>query len=85
MVVASVHGGHYYRDAPADVRSEAATHGFSYRTGAITEGLPDFYMVAMHSETYIRAKWTRFFDLAAYHERLVHGVHDAVVLRRRAD
>jgi SAM-dependent methyltransferase len=85
VVVASIHGGHYYRDAHPEVRAEGAEHGFSYRRGAITHGLPDFYMVAMHSETYIRAKWTRFFELVAYHERLVHGVHDAVVLRRGAD
>jgi SAM-dependent methyltransferase len=85
LVVASIHGGHYCRDANAEVRAEVATRGFSYRSGAVTEGLPDFYMVAMHSEAYVRAKWGRFFELVAYHERLVHGVHDAVVLRRTAD
>jgi len=85
VVLASVHGGHYCKDAHPDVRAEVATRGFSYRSGAITEGLPDFYMVAMHSETYVRAKWTRFFELAAYHERLIHDAHDAVVLRRRDD
>ena len=85
VVVASVHGGHYCKDAHPDVCAEVATRGFSYRTGAITAGLPDFYMVAMHSETYVRAKWTRFFELAAYHERLIHDAHDAVVLRRRDD
>jgi len=85
VVLASVHGGHYCKDAHPEVRAEVATRGFSYRSGAITEGLPDFYMVAMHSETYVRAKWTRFFELAAYHERLIHDAHDAVVLRRRDD
>ena len=85
ILVASVHGGHYSREAHPEVRAEVAERGFAYRTGAITEGLPDFYMVAVHSEAYIRATWTRFFELVAVHERLIHGVHDAIVLRRPAD
>ena len=85
ILVASAHGGHYSREAHPEVRAEVAKRGFAYRTGAVTEGLPDFYMVAVHSEAYIRATWTRFFDLVAVHERLIHGVHDAIVLRRPAD
>jgi SAM-dependent methyltransferase len=85
ILVASVHGGHYSRGAQPEVRAEVAERGFAYRTGPVTEGLPDFYMVAVHSEAYIRATWTRFFELVAIHERLIHGVHDAIVLRRTAD
>ena len=85
LLVASVHGGKYAAEGPLEVRDEIATRGFAYRTGAVTEGLPDFYMMAMHAEPYIRAKWSRFFEVVAVHERLIHGHHDGVVLRRPAD
>ncbi len=85
ILVASVHGGPYVFNSPAEVRAEVAARGFAYRTGAITPGLPDFYMVAMHSESYIRAKWTRFFELVGVREAFIHRAHDAVVMRRTAD
>ena len=85
VLVASIHGGHYTSQADPGVRAEVATRGFAYRAGQVTAGLPDFYMVAFHSEAYIRAKWTRFFELVQLRERLVHGVHDAVVMRRTPD
>jgi len=85
VLVASIHGGDYSSKADAGVRAEVATRGFAYRTGPITAGLPDFYMVAFHSEAYIRTKWTRFFELVRLRERLIHSAHDAVVMRRTPD
>ena len=55
------------------------------RTGGITDGLPEFYMVAFHSESYVRARWTRFFEFVALKERHIDGLHDAVIMRRRHD
>lgn len=85
ILVASVHGGHHWAQADPGLRTEVAMRGFAYRTPQATPGLPDFYHLAFHSEAYVRAKWTRFFELVAYRERHIHGVHDAVVMRRRGD
>jgi SAM-dependent methyltransferase len=85
VLVASLHGSHYHRQADPDTRAEVATRGFAYRTGPPTAGLPDFYMLAMHSEAYVRSRWTRYLEFVELRERYVHGVHDAAVLRRRAD
>jgi SAM-dependent methyltransferase len=85
VLVASVHGGEYHRQADASVRSEVASRGFAYRTGQATAGLPDFYMLAYHSEWYLRSRWARFFELVGVREKFIHGAHDAVVLRRRID
>jgi SAM-dependent methyltransferase len=85
VLVASLHGGDYFRQAGEDIRHEVAERGFAYRTGALTEGLPDFYMVAYHSEAYVRARWTRYFDFVHLRERWIHGAHDIAVLRRRDD
>jgi SAM-dependent methyltransferase len=82
VLVASVHGGQHWSEADPALRIEVAMRGFAYRMPQATPGLPDFYHLAFHSEAYVRAKWTRFFDLAAYRERLIHGAHDVVVLRR---
>ena len=85
VLVASVHGGEYYRQADASIRSEIASRGFAYRTGQATAGLPDFYMLAYHAEWYLRTRWSRYFDFVGLREKWIHGVHDAAVLRRRSD
>lgn len=81
VLVATVHGGPYWSGDEV-LHAEVARHGFAYRTGPRTEGLPDFYMVAYHSESYIRSRWGRLFEVVDVAERLVHNAHDAVILRR---
>jgi len=49
VLVASLHGAHYWQNAAPDVRAEVESRGFAYRTGNRTDGLPDFYMVAFHA------------------------------------
>jgi SAM-dependent methyltransferase len=85
MVVASTHGAHYWQNGAPDVRAEVESRGFAYRTGNRTDGLPDFYMVAFHSTSYVRSKWSWFFEVVAIREKYIHGLHDAVILRRRDD
>jgi SAM-dependent methyltransferase len=82
VLVASVHGVHYWQKENAGIRRTMETRGFDYRVGDRTPGLPDFYMGAFHSERYIRERWMRFLDLVAYRERYIDGLHDAVVMRR---
>lgn len=82
VVLLSLHGERYWRQDPG-VTHDVETSGFAYRTGAVTAGLPDFYMVAYHSIDYVRRSWSDHFDLMAHHPSYIDGAHDAVVLRRR--
>lgn len=82
LLVPSFHGEHYWQQDPG-VAAEVSDTGFAYRTGAVTEGLPEFYMVAYHSIDYIREKWAPWFEVIAHHPRCIDGAHDAVALRRR--
>ena len=84
IFLASLHGRHYWTADPS-VKAEVETRGFAYRTGAPTPGLPDYYMVAFHSESYLRNKWTQFFEFVALQEQHIHSLHDAVIMRRRDD
>jgi SAM-dependent methyltransferase len=84
LLVPSFHGEHYWQQDPG-VAAEVTQRGFAYRTGEITAGLPEFYMVAYHSIDYIREKWSPWFEVLAHHPRCIDGAHDAVVLRRRPD
>lgn len=85
ICVASVHGAHYWESIHPNVKSQVEASGFDYRSAAKTEGLPDFYMVAFHSEEYIRTRWSRFFEILAIRRRFIGEAHDAVVMRRRGD
>ncbi|MBT5901167.1 MAG: methyltransferase domain-containing protein [Opitutaceae bacterium] len=83
IFVPSVHGERYWSQDP-EVEQEVRKSGFAYRTGEITDGLPDFYMVAYHAIEYIEQKWAPWFELLAHHPSHIDGAHDAVVLRKRS-
>lgn len=69
------------RDAAA--LDQMAEHGFVYLRGAPTEGLPDFYRVAYHAETYIRRVWGELFQIEAVRPQWVNNHQDLVVARPR--
>ncbi|MDB6092724.1 MAG: hypothetical protein JWM32_286 [Verrucomicrobia bacterium] len=81
MLIASLHGERYWSADPG-VKAEVVAKGYAYRTGPVTAGLPEFYMSAFHSEAYIRAKWSEYFEVLAVKPAYIHGVHDAAILRR---
>ena len=82
VLAASFHGSHYWKNGDPAVKDEVESRGFAYRTGQRTEGLPDFYMVAYHSEDYIRVQWSKFFEIVELRPQFIHGVHDLAVLRK---
>ncbi|MFA5264294.1 MAG: class I SAM-dependent methyltransferase [Opitutaceae bacterium] len=85
VLVASLHGAHCWKNADPGIKSEMETRGFAYQTSNLTEGLPDFYMLAFHSEAYVRTRWSSFFQFVALKEKFIHGLHDAAIMRRRDD
>jgi SAM-dependent methyltransferase len=82
VLVASLHGERYWSADPS-VKAEVESRGFAYRTGPLTEGLPEFYMSAFHSEAYVRREWTKHFEFVELKPQFLHGVHDAAILRAR--
>jgi len=83
ILVASLHGEHYWQRDPG-VAQEVRDRGFAYRTGEITDGLPEFYMVAFHAIDYVQRQWAPWFEVLAHHPTYIDGAHDAVVLRARS-
>lgn len=82
-LILSVHGRNYHRDLPAEGRSIVEQRGFFYRVTGKTDGLPDFYQTAYHAPEYLRARWSRYFDIIAIRETAVSNMQDAVLCRRR--
>ncbi len=85
ILVATVHSRDIWEANVQGQKAEVEERGFAYRKGDYTEGLPEHYMSAYHSEAYIRAHWTWFFELAGFREKYIHGHQAAAVLRRRDD
>jgi SAM-dependent methyltransferase len=57
--------------------------GFYYHIGEKTEGLPEFYRTTFHSDRYVRAHWSKFFDIERIIPRGLNNQHDIVVCRKR--
>lgn len=58
-------------------------HGFCYLRNEATSGLPDFYRVAYHAESYIRSEWGKLFEIEAVIRHGVNDHQDLVVARKR--
>ncbi len=64
-------------------RNELLEKGFFYDKGRGTDGLPEFYQTAFHTEEYIQREWTRYFEVVAIHAKGVGNHQDAVLVRNR--
>lgn len=76
-------GENYYYHVPPERLDEFREKGFAYVYWRQTDGLPDFYQVAVHTHDYIRRRWSRYFDVLAIYPRAISGLQDAVLLKRR--
>jgi SAM-dependent methyltransferase len=65
-----------------DVYAAIVAHGTHYSGLTPTDGLPDFYGVAFHSEEYVRRAWSpQGFEIVAYEPEAIQGHQAGVVLR----
>jgi SAM-dependent methyltransferase len=55
--------------------------GFSYLEGDLTAGLPEFYRTTIHSDHYVRSRWSEFFEIETVIHRGVNNHQDIVVCR----
>lgn len=84
ILIASVHGN-YHRSLSR--KFAEMSDGFKYtvtETGFFRKtGLPSYYQDAQHTESYVRSRWNRHFEIVDYVEQGISNHHDAVVLRTR--
>ena len=57
--------------------------GFYYSEAGETEGLPSFYGSTIHSDKYIKSKWSKFFEIREIVRGGANGHQDVVICRRR--
>ena len=65
----------------ADLTGQMEGTGFAYHLGETTDGLPDFYRTAWHSEAYIHQAWGKMFDVCAVLRGGINNHQDLVVAR----
>lgn len=68
---------------PEYIIDDANANGFAYWGDSDkTEGLPDFYRLAYHSDDYIMKMWSPYFDILSIGRQCINNTQDAVVARR---
>jgi len=83
LLVLTYHGKNHYQHIPKKSLDEFSRRGFLYVDTGGTEGLPGFYQTSFHTEGYIRATWSRYFDIVDIVPVAVGSSQDAVVCRSR--
>jgi len=84
-LVLTVHGeGLFPAAAPPAALADFQRKGFLYSVGSNTDGLPDFYQTAYHSETYIHSEWGKRFEIVQIAGRGIANNQDLVLCRRPA-
>lgn len=76
-------GEHFYKSLPMELLSKVKENGFYYHLGAETDGLPEFYRSAYHTDDYIHRVWSKYFDILDIIPRGYDGHQDIVVCRKR--
>lgn len=72
-----------YDLVPEPVRQLAAETGFAYWGEAdLTEGLPDVYRLAYHTDAYVRRVWGEYFEVLHVGSHDINRTQDAVLMRR---
>ncbi|HVI31523.1 class I SAM-dependent methyltransferase [Phenylobacterium sp.] len=72
-----------YDYVPEPVKQAFARDGFVFWGEAdITEGLPDVYRLAYHTDDYVRRVWGAYFDVLHIGSHDLNRTQDAVLMRR---
>jgi SAM-dependent methyltransferase len=89
VVIATVHGecswhAHAHWAQMSPLEHEFRHYGFLYRKDdGWGDYFPDFYHTAFHQPFYVRARWSRWFDVVGIVPGRLGGEHDFVILCRR--
>jgi SAM-dependent methyltransferase len=82
LLLLTVHGQGLFPGTAAREREQFLRAGFAYAVGAGTEGLPDFYQTAFHTEEYIRSRWGAHLEIRSIVGKGLADHQDIVVCRR---
>ncbi len=83
ILLLSIHSPALMPSFDAEGAQRIAKHGFYYRRGSTTNGLPDFYRTAYHSEDYVKSTWGQWLVIDAFVSNGVNDFQDLVVARPR--
>ena len=83
LLLLSVHAPDMIPDGNLEAASHMTEHGFLHILNGTTDGLPDFYRTAYHSEQYIRSEWGKLFHIEAFVPKGMNDHQDLVVARIR--
>ena len=83
ILLLTVHGKYHWRKFAPELVPEIQAKGFFfqkiYGPGYL---YPDWFQIAHHTETYVRARWSDYFEVLDYLPRGLNNHQDVVVLRR---
>jgi len=78
----TTHGEELFPNASREAGEQFRTAGFFYSVGTVTDGLPDFYQTAYHANSYIEARWSRFFEIKNIIKKGIANNQDLILCRR---
>lgn len=81
-VLVSIHGETLLPSLSPDDHARFMDTGFLYWSHGRTEGLPNFYQDTFQTDRYVKAHWSRFFEIEAVVKKGVCNHQDLVVCRK---
>jgi SAM-dependent methyltransferase len=84
IVLLSVHGSSSWNTLLPEYVATIRTKGFLYISENIWKRIfPAWYQTAFHSEEYVRAEFSRFFNIIEYIPQGVSDFHDLIILEKQ--
>jgi hypothetical protein len=84
LILLSVHGSQSWKTLSVEYVAKIRTNGFLYISENVWKGIfPNWYQTAFHSEEYVRAEFSRYFNVVEYIPQGISGFQDLIVLEKR--
>jgi SAM-dependent methyltransferase len=77
----TVHGEHLFPSKIASYKSQFEDRGFYYFVENKTDGLPEFYQTSFHTESYVRNRWSNFFEIEQIIPKGIADHQDLVICK----
>lgn len=77
----TVHGENLFPSKLESVKPEFEERGFYYFIENQTNGLPEFYQTSFHLESYIRDRWSAFFEIEKIIPKGIANHQDLVICK----
>ncbi|MEM9506586.1 MAG: class I SAM-dependent methyltransferase [Cyanobacteria bacterium P01_E01_bin.35] len=77
----TVHGEHLFPKNAESAKIEFENNGFYYWIEKYSNGLPEFYQTSFHTETYIRDRWSKFFEIEQIVPKGIANHQDLIICK----